>query len=193
VARRAVVVAVVRAAVVAVAPPSELGRGEGQGALTRCWIGLGGNVGDVGAAFDAALAHLDALPGLRLIAQSRRWRTPAWGVTDQPDFINAVAEFHTALEPLALLDALQAVERAHGRDRAKEQRWGPRTLDLDLLAVEGVVLDSPGLVLPHPRLAERAFVLVPWAELAPGLHLPGLGRVAALRDALDTSGIEAIP
>jgi 2-amino-4-hydroxy-6-hydroxymethyldihydropteridine diphosphokinase len=124
---------------------------------------------------------------------SRRYRTPAWGVTDQPDFINAVAELATTLAPLALLDVLQATERAHGRDRAREQRWGPRTLDLDLLAMEGEVLDTPALQLPHPRAVERAFVLVPWSEIAPGLDLPGLGRVDALAAALDRSGIEAIP
>jgi 2-amino-4-hydroxy-6-hydroxymethyldihydropteridine diphosphokinase len=88
---------------------------------------------------------------------------------------------------------LQGIERRHGRDRAHERRWGPRTLDLDLLAIEGVTLDTPALQLPHPRLAERAFVLVPWAEIAPALALPGLGAVADLRDALDCTGIEAIP
>lgn len=178
--------------VVAVPPSDPSGEG-GRRIWKRAWVGLGGNVGAVGAAFDAALTTLDALPGLRLLAQSRRWRTPAWGLTDQPDFLNAVAEFETALEPLAVLEALQAVERAHGRDRARETHWGPRTLDLDLLAIDGVALEMPSLTLPHPRLAERAFVLVPWAELAPGFVIPGRGTIAALRDALDPSGIEAIP
>lgn len=159
----------------------------------RAWVGLGGNVGDVAAAFVSALGQLDALPGIAVEACSPRYRTPAWGLEDQPAFLNAVARLRTTLAPVDLLAALQAVERAHGRERARETRWGPRTLDLDLLAVEGVVLDSPDLVLPHPRLAERAFVLVPWAALEPDLLLPGLGRVAQLRDALDCSGIEAIP
>jgi 2-amino-4-hydroxy-6-hydroxymethyldihydropteridine diphosphokinase len=128
-----------------------------------------------------------------VIASSRRYRTPAWGITDQPDFINAVAEIESTLPPDALLERLHAVEREHGRDRGNETRWGPRTLDLDLLAVEGVSSASPALTLPHPRLAERAFVLVPWAEIAPGLDLPGVGRIAALRDGVDCSGIEAIP
>lgn len=161
--------------------------------LRRAWVGLGGNVGDVSACFSSAVAMLGAADGVDVVRVSRRYRTPAWGVTDQADFINAVAELATTLAPLDLLALLQATERAHGRDRAREQRWGPRTLDLDLLAMEGVALDTPALQLPHPRFAERAFVLVPWAEIAPELDLPGAGRIADLAVALDRSGIEAIP
>jgi len=159
----------------------------------RAWVGLGGNLGDVAATFAAALRELEAGPDLRLLQVSRLYRTPPWGLLGQPDFLNAVAAFDTRWPALVLLDRLHAIERAHGRDRAKESRWGPRPLDLDLLAVEDEVLDTPRLCLPHPRIAERAFVLVPWAEIAPDLELPGLGRIAALRDALDRSGIEAIP
>ncbi|MBS3896275.1 2-amino-4-hydroxy-6-hydroxymethyldihydropteridine diphosphokinase [Silanimonas sp.] len=159
----------------------------------RAWVGLGGNLGDVAATFTAALRELEAGPELRLLQVSRLYRTPPWGLLAQPDFFNAVAAFDTRWPPLALLDRLHAIERVHGRDRARESRWGPRPLDLDLLAVEGEVLDSPRLQLPHPRIAERAFVLVPWTEIAPDLVLPGLGRIADLRDALDRSGIEAIP
>ena len=162
-------------------------------ARRRAWIGLGGNVGDVARAFESALAMLDAGPGLVLCRRSRLYRTAAWGLTDQPDFLNAVAELESGLPPHELLRRLHEVERAHGRDRAAETRWGPRTLDLDLLAIDGVVVDTPELQLPHPRLAERAFVLVPWAEIAPELMLPGMGRLAELRDALDRSGVEAIP
>jgi 2-amino-4-hydroxy-6-hydroxymethyldihydropteridine diphosphokinase len=136
---------------------------------------------------------LGAADGVDVVRVSRRYRTPAWGVTDQADFINAVAELATTLSPLDVLAALQATERAHGRDRAREQRWGPRTLDLDLLAMEGVLIDTPALQLPHPRFAERAFVLVPWAEIAPELDVPGVGCIADLAAALDRSGIEAIP
>jgi len=161
--------------------------------IVRAWVGLGGNLGDVSACFRSALAALDATDGISLVRVSRRYRTPGWGVTEQPDFINAVAELATTLAPLELLAALQATERAHGRDRAREQRWGPRTLDLDLLAMEGVVLDMPNLQLPHQRAAERAFVMVPWAEIAPGLDVPGVGLIDALAAALDRSGIEAIP
>jgi 2-amino-4-hydroxy-6-hydroxymethyldihydropteridine diphosphokinase len=159
----------------------------------RAWVGLGGNIGDVTACFESALAMLAANDGVDVVRVSRRYRTPAWGVTDQPDFINAVAELATTLPPLELLALLQATERAHGRDRAREQRWGPRPLDLDLLAMDGIALDAPALQLPHPRFAERAFVLVPWAEIAPDLVLPGFIRLAAMADALDRSGIEAIP
>lgn len=161
--------------------------------VRRAWLGLGGNVGAVSASFASALAALDASGVVRVVHVSRHYRTLAWGLTDQPDFINAVAELETALDPLELLAALQAIERTHGRDRDHEQRWGPRTLDLDLLAMEGVRLDTAALQLPHPRAAERAFVLVPWAEIAPEFVLPGLGRIADLRDALDRSGVEAIP
>jgi 2-amino-4-hydroxy-6-hydroxymethyldihydropteridine diphosphokinase len=139
------------------------------------------------------MGMLEASDGVEVVRVSRRYRTPAWGVTDQPDFINAVAELATTLPPLELLALLQATERAHGRDRAREQRWGPRTLDLDLLAMEGVHLDTPALQLPHPRFAERAFVLVPWAEIAAELDVPGVGRISDLAVALDRSGIEAIP
>lgn len=161
--------------------------------VRRAWVGLGGNVGDVSACFSSAVAMLGAADGVDVVRVSRRYRTPAWGVTDQADFINAVAELAATLPPLDLLALLQATERAHGRDRAREQRWGARTLDLDLLAMEGVALDTSTLQLPHPRFAERAFVLVPWAEIAPELDVPGVGRIADLVAALDRSGIEAIP
>ena len=171
------------------------GRSTASGPLQArtAWVGLGGNVGDVATAFDAALRRLGESAGVEVLARSRCYRTPAWGLIDQADFVNAVAALRTTLAPRALLELLQAIEREHGRDRSREQRWGPRTLDLDLLAVDGVVLDTSALQLPHPRLAERAFVLVPWAEIAPEVVVPGLGRVADLRDAVDRSGIEAIP
>ena len=158
------------------------------------WVAFGGNLGDVQATVGQALAALDELPGIRVRARSRFYRTPAWGLTDQPDFINGVAALDTTLSPQALLAALLATEQRFGRVRAADTpRWGPRTLDLDLLAVGELVLDEPGLTLPHPRLHERAFVLVPLAELAPGLVVPGRGRVAGLLAAVDASGIEAIP
>ncbi len=162
-------------------------------AARRCWIGLGGNVGDVAISFDLALAALDADPGLTLRRHSRRYRTRAWGLEAQADFLNAVAEFDTVLAPEALLDVLQAVERAQGRRRDDETRWGPRTLDLDILAIEGLAWHSARLTLPHPRLSERAFVLVPWADIASNFELPGLGRVSDLCASLDHSGVEAIP
>src|SRR5690606_21690034 len=156
----------------------------------RACVGLGGNIGDVAAALRAALAALDALPGTRLLRASRFYRTPAWGVAAQPDFINAAAVVETTLAPRVLLEALLAIERDHGRERAADgSRWGPRTLDLDLLLHGDAVIDEPGLVLPHPQLHARAFVLVPLAEVAPGAEVPGRGRVDALLAAVDASGI----
>ena len=113
------------------------------------------------------------------------------GYADQPDFVNAAALLETTLAPRALLDALLAIERAHGRERAADgTRWGPRTLDLDLLLHGDLVIDEPGLVVPHPQLHARAFVLVPLAEVAPDAVVPGRGRVAALLGAVDAAGIQ---
>ena len=159
-------------------------------APVRACIGLGGNIGDVDAALRAALAALDALPGTRLLRASRFYRTPAWGVEAQPDFTNAVAVLGTTLPARALLDALLDIERAHGRERAADgSRWGPRTLDLDLLLYGESVIDEPGLVVPHPQLHARAFVLVPLADVAPDAMVPGRGRVASLLASLETDGI----
>lgn len=154
--------------------------------MTTAYVALGSNLGDprqqVLDAFDA----LAGMPHSRLLARSRLYRTPPWGVLDQPWFVNAAAQLDTALEPPALLDALQAIERRAGRVRGV--RYGPRTLDLDLLHMDGVRRAGARLTLPHPRIAERAFVLLPLAELAPDLELPGQGRVAELLAAVDTAG-----
>lgn len=155
--------------------------------MARAFVALGGNLGDTRAYLHQALEAMSRLPQTQLLAQSRFYRTPPWGVVDQPPFLNAVAELDTALEAHALLDALLLIEQAAGRMRTAE-RWGPRTLDLDLLHVDGVILHDARLTLPHPRVAERAFVLLPLAELAPGLQLPGHGDVASLVAAIDTSG-----
>ncbi|MBB1472331.1 2-amino-4-hydroxy-6-hydroxymethyldihydropteridine diphosphokinase [Luteimonas sp. MC1782] len=156
-------------------------------------VGLGGNVGDVRHALASALAALDALPGTRLLRASRCYRTPAWGMQAQPDFINAAATLQTTLAPRALLDALLAIERDHGRERAADgSRWGPRTLDLDLLVHATAVVEVPGLVLPHPQMHLRAFVLVPLAEIAPDLDVPGHGSVRALLAEVDASGVVAL-
>jgi len=160
--------------------------------MARAFVALGGNLGDTRAALRHALEALGALPGTRLVAHSRFFRTPPWGLRDQPPFLNAAAELETTLEPHALLDALLEIERAAGRVRDGE-RWGPRTLDLDLLHVDGVVLGNERLALPHPRIAERAFVLLPLADLAPDLELPGQGRVGALLAAIDSSGCVVEP
>ena len=158
------------------------------------WIALGGNLGDVPATLDAAVQALAASNGVRVLARSRNYLTPAWGRTDQPDFINAALAVDSLLSAPALLALLLDVERRFGRERESEAtRWGPRPLDLDLLAFGDQSLQLPGLELPHPRLHERAFVLVPLAEIAPGLVVPGRGRVDELLARVDASGIQAIP
>ncbi len=159
----------------------------------RAWVGVGGNVGDVETTLVEALWAVDALPMTSIRRQSAFYRTPAWGKTDQPDFLNAAIELQTRLAPKVLLDALLEIERRFGRDRAAGERWGPRVLDLDLLLVGDAPHQEPGLDLPHPRLHERAFVLVPLAEIAADLVIPGRGRVADLLAAVDATGIEAIP
>jgi 2-amino-4-hydroxy-6-hydroxymethyldihydropteridine diphosphokinase len=155
--------------------------------MTRAFVALGGNLGDTHAILRQALDDLAALPHTRLLARSRFYRTPPWGLREQPPFLNAAAELETALAPHELLDALLGIERAAGRVRDGD-RWGPRTLDLDLLHIEGVAVHDERLTLPHPRIGERAFVLLPLAELAPELELPGQGRVDALLAAADAAG-----
>ena len=160
--------------------------------MTVAFIALGSNLGDAQGQVLGALGALDALPQTRLLARSSLYRTPPWGVLDQPAFVNAVAQIDTALTPHELLDALLKVERDAGRVRDGE-RWGPRTLDLDVLHMEGVALSDDRLTLPHPRMAERAFVLLPLNDLAPALVLPGQGKVSDLLAAMDTTGCERLP
>lgn len=162
-------------------------------AAASAYIGLGGNEGDAVAALRSALQALEALPLTSLRACSAFYRTPAWGLAGQPDFVNAVAELQTRLGPRELLGALLEIECQHGRVRRADTRWGPRPLDLDLLLHGDLELDEPGLTLPHPHLHQRAFVLLPLLEIAPSLSIPGHGPVAACLAAVDSSGIAAIP
>jgi 2-amino-4-hydroxy-6-hydroxymethyldihydropteridine diphosphokinase len=159
---------------------------------TSALIALGGNVGDVRATFQAAIVDICELAQASLRAQSSDYATPPWGDTNQPRFINACIEIETGLDPRTLLNALHAVEAKHGRDRARETRWGPRSLDLDLIAHDDIVLADPGLTLPHPRLFERAFVLVPLADIAPDRVIAGR-RVRAVLADLSTEGIVRLP
>lgn len=158
------------------------------------WIGLGANLGDAAATLREALLRLDALPVTTLQRASRLYRTPAWGVTDQPDFVNAAARIETGLSARGLLDALLAMERDFGRVRAVDgrDRWGPRSLDLDILIYAELRIDAPGLQLPHPQMHRRAFVLVPLLEIAPQLDIPGYGPAAPLLHGLDDGGIAAL-
>lgn len=150
------------------------------------YIGLGGNLGDVRAAFAQALAAMDALSGCSLRAVSNTYRNPPMGPAGQPDYLNAVAELSTNLPPLQLLDALQSVEVAAGRVR-DGRRWSARTLDLDLLLYDELVFDHPRLKLPHPGTHLRAFVIHPLAEIAPQAFIPGYGRAAQLAARIDAS------
>ena len=160
--------------------------------MAEAFIALGGNVGDVRATFERTIVMLCHDQSVRLIARSSDYRTPPWGVTDQPPFVNAVIAVATNLEPHALLSRMQDCERALGRDRTTEQHWGPRTIDLDLLLYNDRTITDETLTLPHPRMLERAFVLVPFAEIAPERIVSGV----KVRDALariDTEGIEKLP
>jgi len=158
--------------------------------VTLAYVALGSNLGDPRQQLLDAMAALANLPDTRLLQRSRLYRTPPWGMLEQPPFINAAVELDTALSPHALLDAMLAIEQRAGRVRA--ERNGPRTLDLDLLHVDGVQLDDPQLTLPHPRMAERAFVLLPLHDIAPTLRLPGQATVAELLARLDLAGCERV-
>jgi len=160
--------------------------------VPRAYVALGSNLGDSRQQVLGALDALARLPGTRVLARSRLYRTPPWGVLAQPPFVNAAALLETDLSPHALLDALLAIEQAAGRVRDGE-RWGPRTLDLDLLHMPGVGLDDARLTLPHPRIAERAFVLLPLNDLDPVLDVPGQGRVDRLLAQVDRAGCEVLP
>ena len=158
-------------------------------APATAFIGLGANLGQPRAALAAALAQLDGQPALRVLQVSSLYRTQPVDAAG-PDFLNAVAMLQTGLPPLQLLDCLQAIEQAAGRERP--YRNAPRTLDLDLLLYEQVCCDTPRLTLPHPRAHQRLFVLVPLAEIAPEIRIPGQGRAAALAAALGGQGIDAV-
>ena len=155
-------------------------------------IALGGNVGDVRTTFAKAIPMICGMTQAALIARSLDYATPPWGDAQQDRFINACIEIDIGLDPHALLFVLHRIEARFGRDRNNERRWGPRPLDLDIIAYGDVEFDKPELTLPHPRLFERAFVLVPLAEIAPNRLIAGRTPAAALAD-LDTTGIERLP
>ncbi len=152
------------------------------------FVALGSNLDDPAAQVRAGFAALARLPHTRVTAQSSLYRSAPVGYPDQPDFVNAVAAIETTLAPHALLDALLDIERAHGRVRTF--RNAPRTLDLDVLLYDDAVIDEEKLTIPHPRLHERAFVLLPLAEIAPQRRVPRRGMVADLLAAIDVRGIE---
>jgi 2-amino-4-hydroxy-6-hydroxymethyldihydropteridine diphosphokinase len=151
------------------------------------YIGLGSNLEDPASQIKAGCAALAALPATELIARSALYRSAPVGYSDQPDFINAVAKVETALDARALLDALLAIELNRGRVRDFPN--APRTLDLDLLLYGDLQLHAPGLTIPHPRMHERAFVLVPLAEIDPQCVIPGRGKVAGLLRGVDAGSV----
>jgi len=159
--------------------------------METAYIGLGSNLDDPRAQVLAALHALAALPRSRVLRHSRLYRSAPWGRRDQPEFINAAAMLQTTLAPRELLDELLAIERNAGRAR-DGTRWGPRVLDLDVLLYGSRVVDESGLRVPHPHLAERAFVLLPLAEIAPEVQVPGLARVDALLARIDASACVAL-
>ena len=160
--------------------------------MQRVYLGLGSNLAEPLAQLHGALAALAALPQSQLVGRSSFYASDPLGPADQPRYVNAVAALDSELTPLQLLDALQAIELNQGRER-KDERWGPRTLDLDILLFGDLMLDQPRLCVPHYHMHARAFVLYPLAELAADLRLPD-GR--ALRDLLAAcpfAGLERLP
>ncbi|MGD8514477.1 MAG: 2-amino-4-hydroxy-6-hydroxymethyldihydropteridine diphosphokinase [Granulosicoccaceae bacterium] len=158
--------------------------------MVVCYIGLGSNLDQPVQQLQQAFDELAALPATRLQAQSSLYRSAPLGPAGQPDYINAVAELHTELSAHALLDALQAIEQTH--QRVRTQRWGPRTLDLDILLYGDAQIDDARLQVPHPAIAGRAFVLYPLAEIAPQLHIPGLGAITDLLGAVAGQELERL-
>ena len=155
------------------------------------YVALGSNLDNPMAQIERAFGELGRLPATRLVARSSLYLSRPDGHLDQPDYINAVAGLKTQLAPRLLLDALLGIEARHGRLRTFKN--APRTLDLDLLLYDGLVMHEPGLTLPHPRMMERAFVLAPLTEIAPEVDVPGRGPAAAGLDRLDLTGLACLP
>lgn len=158
--------------------------------MVAAYIGLGSNLGNPTEQLSRALAELAQIPCTELNSHSSLYLSPPMGGMDQPDYINAVAGLETALEPEELLHNLQAIESAHGRIRG--ERWGARTLDLDLLVYGSKIIDTPNLKMPHPGLCERAFVLYPLYEIAPDLEIPGCGCIIDLLNSCPVDGLKKI-
>lgn len=160
--------------------------------MTEAWLALGGNVGDSRTILDRAVTLLCDGKQLRLTARSSDYRTPPWGFKYQPPFINLCIAVETTLSPRELLLHAQGVELQLGRDRAHEKRWGPRTADIDIIAYGRLAVHELGLTVPHPRLFERGFVLLPLAEIAPDLVI-GERSVREALAGVDTADIERLP
>jgi 2-amino-4-hydroxy-6-hydroxymethyldihydropteridine diphosphokinase len=156
--------------------------------MATAYIALGGNVGDKAGTMARAVAMLDEIDGVRVRRVSQMIETAPVGPGGQSWYLNAAAELDITLTPRELLDALRSVEAELGRDRSRERRWGPRTCDLDILMIDDEVIDTPELTVPHPRMHERTFVLLPLSQIAPDAVHPVLGRtIRQLLDALEAA------
>jgi 2-amino-4-hydroxy-6-hydroxymethyldihydropteridine diphosphokinase len=154
--------------------------------MQTVYIGLGSNLADPQQQLHSALHAIAAVRATRVVRHSRFYRTEPWGKSDQPEFINAVAEIETGLSARDLLDALLSIEQRAGRQRDKE-RWGPRILDIDILLYGQEIIDETSLHVPHPHMHDRAFVIVPLADIAPNLQIPGMGRIGDMLEHVDKS------
>jgi 2-amino-4-hydroxy-6-hydroxymethyldihydropteridine diphosphokinase len=162
---------------------------EGLRPIRRAAFALGSNVGEREDNLQGAVDSMLATPGIHPHGLSPVYETSAMGGPEQPDYLNAVLVVDTTLSADALLERANAVEEAYGRDRSREERWGPRTLDIDLLALGDRAMDTPRLTLPHPRLHERSFVLVPWADVDPSFLVPGQGTVRELLSSVGAADV----
>lgn len=157
--------------------------------MTRVYLALGSNLADPLHQVQAALDALAAIPQTTLVATSSFYRTPPYGPANQPDYLNAAVALETALTPEELLDHTQRIELEQGRVR-KDERWGPRTLDLDIMLFGDLTLSTPRLTIPHYDIGNRAFMLVPLVEIAAGLHFPNGDSATAMLARLDASAIQ---
>ena len=157
--------------------------------MMKAWLGLGSNLLQPLTQLKEAIRRLDGVDGIDVLRASGFYRTPPWGDESQDDFINAVVQIETVLDELPLLRELQFIENEMGRQRSKQRRWGPRLIDIDLLLYEDRRLQSEELEIPHPRMHERAFVLVPLCELDATLVIPGRGIAGKLLSKIDAGDI----
>lgn len=158
--------------------------------MATAYIGLGSNLDDPISQIRIGLTSLSVLAQTRLLAQSSLYQSAPLGPKDQPDFINAVAKIETGLQPLSLLSALLDIEE--GRGRLRTRRWGPRTLDLDIILYDQLILDTPRLTIPHPGLYDRNFVLYPLLEIEPDLAIPGYGLISGLTTACYKANLRVV-
>jgi 2-amino-4-hydroxy-6-hydroxymethyldihydropteridine diphosphokinase len=165
---------------------------EGRTPVVSVYVGLGSNLENPARQIMRALAALGEIPDTRLLEQSSLYISKPLGPRNQPDFVNAVAALATSLTPEALLASLQAIETRQGRNRDSGRRWGPRTLDLDLLVYGDRMIETPALTVPHPGIGQRSFVLLPLQEIAPDYVIPGLGALKTLVEECDRTGIHKL-